>query len=70
MSFVDDYVPPEAPVFVDGVQENVEQVDEDYQYQEVYLQNIKRLSKRFFEKKYQYTCSLSKMGGGGVLNTM
>lgn len=52
MSFVDDYVPPEAPVFADGVQENVEQVDEDYQYHEVYLQNIKRLSKRFFEKKY------------------
>lgn len=35
MSFVDDYVPPEVPVYVDEVQENVEQVDEDYQYQEV-----------------------------------
>lgn len=46
------YVPPEAHVLVHGVQENVEQEDEDYQYQEVYLQNIKILSKRFFEKKY------------------
>lgn len=50
MPFVDYYVPPEAPVFVHRVQENVEQADEGYQYQEVYLQNIKILSKRFLRR--------------------
>lgn len=57
-AFQDDYVPPEAPVFVDGVQENVEQVDEDYQYQELLDKLYESLKRDHPHLRDQRSCKL------------